>query len=277
MSTSISSVQNPRIKDLLALQEKSRLRKERGLFVVEGIREIMHCIEGGYRITEVFYNPAIINEGKLSLLLHDCSLDDIAIASVNDYVYEKISYRGSTEGALAVVEARNLELKCLDAVVKDVRAPFIIVTEEVEKPGNLGALLRTADACGADGVIICNPLTDIYNPNIIRSSLGGLFTNRIAVCSSQQAIKWLKDNRINIYTAQLQDSVPYYDADFKVPTAIVLGSEAKGLSPEWREASDRKIIIPMLGKIDSLNVSISAAVLCYEVVRQRNANACPCR
>lgn len=269
MNTSISSVQNPRIKDLLALQEKSRLRKERGLFVVEGLREIQHCIEGGYIIKEIFHNPSIISEEKLLQMFPDGASSSVTIASVNDYVYEKIGYRGSTEGAIAIVEARELSLDSLGDIFDGKRAPFIIVTEEVEKPGNIGALLRTADACGADAVIICNPLTDIYNPNIIRSSLGGVFTNRIAICSSTQAIQWLKKNGVSIYTAQLQDSVPYYDADFTAPTAIVLGSEAKGLSPEWREASDRKIIIPMLGRIDSLNVSISAAVLCYEVVRQR--------
>ena len=261
-------MQNPRIKDLLALQEKSRLRKERGLFVVEGLREIRHCIEGGYIIKEIFHNPSIISEEKL-LQMFPAGTDSVTIASVNDYVYEKIGYRGSTEGAIAIVEARELSLESLDGICNGKRAPFIIVTEEVEKPGNIGALLRTADACGADAVIICNPLTDIYNPNIIRSSLGGVFTNRIAICSSTQAIQWLEKNGISIYTAQLQNSVPYYDADFTAPSAIVLGSEAKGLSPEWREASDRKIIIPMLGMIDSLNVSISAAVLCYEVVRQR--------
>lgn len=268
MNTSISSAQNPRIKDLLALQEKSRLRKERGLFVVEGIREIRHCIEGGYIIKEIFHNPSMISEEKL-LQMFPAGAGDVTIASVNDYVYEKIGYRGSTEGAIAIVKARELSLNGLDCICGGKRSPFIIVTEEVEKPGNIGALLRTADACGADAVIICNPLTDIYNPNIIRSSLGGLFTNRIAVCSSTDAIQWLKSKGISIYTAQLQDSVPYYSADFTAPSAIVLGSEAKGLSPEWREASDRKIIIPMLGRIDSLNVSISAAVLCYEVVRQR--------
>ncbi|MBS7289434.1 MAG: RNA methyltransferase, partial [Bacteroidales bacterium] len=149
--------------------------------------------------------------------------------------------------------------------------PLVIVLESVEKPGNLGAVLRSADAAGADAVIVCDPLTDLYNPNLIRSSIGGIFTVQVAAATSQDTINWLKEKNIRILTAQLQDSLPYYDTDMKCGTAIVMGTEATGLTPIWRQAADAHIMIPMLGRLDSLNVSVSAAILLYEAVRQRQA------
>ncbi len=142
--------------------------------------------------------------------------------------------------------------------------------ESVEKPGNLGAVLRSADAAGVDALIICDPLTDLYNPNLIRSSIGAIFTVPTVACSSQECIDFLKGKGIQILTAQLQDSHLYYDYDMTRGTAIIMGTESTGLSDIWREAADAHIRIPMLGKMDSLNVSISAAVLMYEAVRQRN-------
>ena len=139
----------------------------------------------------------------------------------------------------------------------------------MEKPGNLGALLRTADACGIDAVLVCDPLTDLYNPNLIRSSLGGIFTNQVVACSNEEALAWLRAHNINIFTAQLQDSKWYYNTNMATPTAIVMGTESTGLTEFWRQASNAKIKIPMLGELDSLNVSVSAAILCYEAVRQR--------
>ena len=152
----------------------------------------------------------------------------------------------------------------------DTSAPLIVVVESVEKPGNLGAMLRTADASGVSAVIVCDPHTDLYNPNLIRASLGGVFTRNIAVCSSEEAITWLKGHGISILTAQLQDSELYYDTDMTRPTALVFGTEADGLTDIWRRAADAHIRIPMLGRIDSLNVSASMAVLCYEALRQRH-------
>ena len=149
--------------------------------------------------------------------------------------------------------------------------PLVIVLEAVEKPGNLGAVLRSADAAGADAVIICDPLTDLYNPNLIRSSIGGIFTIPVATASSEETIAWLKERGIKIYTAQLQDSNWYYDTDMRTGTAIVMGTEATGLTECWRKAADAHIKIPMLGRLDSLNVSVSAAILLFEAVRQRNS------
>ena len=149
--------------------------------------------------------------------------------------------------------------------------PLVIVLEAVEKPGNLGAVLRSADASGADAVIVCDPLTDLYNPNLIRSSIGGIFTVPVAAASSEETIEWLKSRNIRIYTAQLQDSKWYYDTDMRGGTALVMGTEATGLTDIWRKAADAHIKIPMLGKLDSLNVSVSAAILLFEAVRQRNS------
>lgn len=170
---------------------------------------------------------------------------------------------------MAVVEQKNFSLQ--DVVIKGRTgdSAFILVVESIEKPGNLGALLRTADACGVDAVLVCDPLTDIYNPNLIRAGLGSFFTVPVVACTNEEAYNWLIERNVKVFTAQLQDSEWYYNTDFKQGTAIVMGSEAKGLSAFWRNVADAHIKIPMLGEMDSLNVSVSAGVLLYEVVRQR--------
>ena len=184
---------------------------------------------------------------------------------VSSAVYEKIAYRGSTEGIVAVVRARRLTLGDLP----EHRNPLYIVLESVEKPGNLGAVLRSADAAGADAVMVCDPLTDLYNPNLIRSSVGAVFSVPCVACTSEECIDFLKAHQVSILTAQLQDSKLYYDTDMTGATAIVMGTEATGLTPRWRQAADAHIRIPMLGRLDSLNVSVSAAILLFEAVRQR--------
>lgn len=242
--TIITSVQNAKIKHVVALQQKSSLRREEGLFVVEGQREIAHCKACGYEIVEEF----VLNK------------------NVSAQVYEKMAYRGSTEGVIAVVKCKEHSLGKLH--LKD--NPLIVILESVEKPGNLGAILRSAEAAGVDAVIVCDPLTDMYNPNLIRASIGGVFCVPTAVCSTEECIAFLKERDITILTAQLQDSYEYYDYDMTRATAIVMGTESTGLTDRWRQAADAHIRIPMLGRLDSLNVSVSAAILMYEAVRQRN-------
>ena len=260
----ITSVQNARIKHVVALQQKSSLRREEGLFVVEGQREIEHCIEGGYEVVEVFTVD--------SLQLTDDYTGGKKHVVVSPQVYEKMAYRGSTEGIIAVVKSKDHSLSSLltphfSLFEKD--NPLVIVLESVEKPGNLGAILRSADAAHVDAVIVCDPLTDLYNPNLIRASIGAVFTVPTAVCTSQECIVFLKERGIRILTAQLQDSYEYYDYDMRPATAIVMGTESTGLTQQWREAADAHIRIPMLGRLDSLNVSVSAAILMFEAVRQR--------
>ena len=288
MSELITSAQNPKIKKLLALQQKSSERRECGLFVVEGVRELQHCIDAGFTVDSVFIRkgspvagacPATSGMAMPALgHFRGMELDtgkarseakmQWRVFEVSPEVYEKIAYRGSTEGVIAEVRTREMHLEDLELKEN----PLIMVLESVEKPGNLGAILRSADAAGADAVIVCDPLTDLFNPNLIRSSIGGIFSVPTVACSSEQAIRWLKANRIQILTAQLQDSSYYYDTDMREGTAIVMGTEATGLTDIWREAADAHILIPMLGRLDSLNVSVSAAILLFEAVRQRSCN-----
>jgi TrmH family RNA methyltransferase len=263
----ITSVQNARIKHVVALQQKSSLRREEGLFVVEGQREIEHCIACGYEIVEMFSRSE-----ECGVWSEEWGTPHTTI--VTPQVYEKMAYRGSTEGIIAVAKCKDHSLSSLltpPSSLLDKPNPLIVVLESVEKPGNLGAILRTAEAAGVDAVIVCDPLTDIYNPNLIRASIGGVFSVPVAVCDSKECIAFLKERGIRILTAQLQDSYEYYDYDMRRATAIVMGTESTGLTDQWREAADAHIRIPMLGRLDSLNVSVSAAILMYEAVRQRNS------
>lgn len=267
MLQSITSAQNPKIKDFLALQEKSRLRREKGLFVVEGRRELLHCLEAGFSPRTIFVCEEILGAGEMEAVLGAAG-EGCTVLSVSANVYDRMAYRSGTEGVTAIMQARNLRLEELRFRNEE---PLIVVVEAVEKPGNLGAILRSADAAGADAVIVCDPLTDLYNPNLIRASIGAVFSVPVVAASSAETIEWLRSRGVTIYTAQLQDSSWYYDCDMKKATAIVMGTEATGLTGIWREAADRHIRIPMLGKLDSLNVSVSAAVLLFEAVRQRNS------
>ena len=252
----VTSAQNPRIKELLSLQEKSRQRRREGLFVVEGRRELDRCISSGMKVRTLFVCREIAGE--------DIS-EAGEIIEISKNVYSKVAYREGTEGVIATVEAPALSLDRLNLPEN----PLVVVLEAVEKPGNLGAVLRSADAAGADAVIVCDPLTDVFNPNVIRASIGAVFTVPVVTASSQEAIDFLKNRGIRILTAQLQDSLPYYDTPMTGGTAIVMGTEDKGLTPIWRKAADEHIRIPMLGRLDSLNVSVSAAILLFEAVRQR--------
>lgn len=263
----ITSTQNPRIKALLLLQQKSSVRREKQLFIVEGRRELMHCISRGYSVDTLFLCPDILKTepeyGKLLSALPSCPT-----VEVSTQVYDRMAYRGGTEGIIATMHMKKHGTDTLPTPPSG-HAPLYIVLESVEKPGNLGAILRSADAAGVDAVIVCDPLTDLYNPNLIRASLGGIFSVPTITCTSQECISLLHRNGIRILTAQLQDSSLYYDTDMTLPTAIVMGTESTGLTSQWREAADAHIRIPMLGILDSLNVSVSAAILMYEAVRQR--------
>ena len=260
----ITSAQNPKIRTLLELQEKSKVRRKEGMFVVEGRRELLHCIEAGYEPYAVFFCPEIISEADFEEVSSRCRC---SFFEIPQQLYDKVAYRGGTEGVIAELRCKDMNLEAL----KLKENPLVVVLEAVEKPGNLGAVLRSADASGVDAVIVCDPLTDMYNPNLIRSSIGAIFTVPVATATSEETISWLKANGIKIYTAQLQDSEWYYDTDMKGGTAIVMGTEATGLTDCWRKAADAHIKIPMLGRLDSLNVSVSAAILMFEAVRQRNS------
>lgn len=258
----ITSVHNDKVKFVAELQQKSSLRRETGLAVVEGRREITHCIESGYEIQSLFLCRPMMDGSSLDVLNQcDCPCYD-----VSPDVYARMAYRGSTEGVIAIVKQKLIALDDLSFN----SSPLVVVVESVEKPGNLGAVLRSAEAAAVDAMIVCDPKTDLYNPNLIRSSIGGVFRVPCVACTSEQCIHFLKARGIQILTAQLQDSELYYNTDMKRPTAIVMGTESTGLTNVWRDAADAHIRIPMNGALDSLNVSISAAILIFEAVRQRN-------
>jgi TrmH family RNA methyltransferase len=256
----ITSVQNPFIKSLVLLQEKAKNRKQTGNFIIEGKREIEIAIKGGYEIETVLFYPEICSETEAKKTAKNTELIEI-----NKDVFQKLAYRDTTEGILAIAKTKSLHLS--DLKLSD--NPLILVAEAPEKPGNIGALLRTADAANLDAVIIANSKSDLYNPNIVRSSVGCLFTNQIATGTTTEIISFLKERKINFYCATLQNSTSYHTQDYTTPTALVVGTEATGLTQEWRDAATQNIIIPMQGEIDSMNVSVAAAILIFEAKRQR--------
>ncbi len=268
MLKKITSLQNKEIKHLVQLQEKSRNRRKEKAFVVEGQREIGLALKGNYRLLNLYFQPEIIDFEKVIEIGRKNGNPEIT--ELNREVYEKIAYRVSTEGLIGVFESRENSLEELRFKNEN---PLILVAEAPEKPGNIGALLRTADAACLDAVIIANPKTDLYNPNIIRSSVGCLFTNQVATGSTSEIIEFLQKKKIDIYAAALQASEEYYKIDFSKASAIVVGTEATGLSQEWLDNSSQNIIIPMQGEIDSMNVSVAAGILIFEAKRQRDFKA----
>jgi TrmH family RNA methyltransferase len=262
-TTVITSVQNPKIK-LVAQLAKPRARRTEQLFVIEGVREILLARDAGYVLQQVFWCQEVKSQYPVEQLFADLP-EDVPIYEVSRDLFAKISYRDNVDGVLVLAQTRDLRL---DRIVLSAN-PLILVLESVEKPGNLGAILRTADAAGVDAVIVCDPQTDIYNPNVVRSSLGCLFACQIAVDSSANVQAFLQQHGITAYAATLAGTQWYHVTDFTIPCAIILGTEAQGLSDFWLKSVDAQITIPMLGKVDSLNVSTSTAILVYEAKRQR--------
>ncbi|MDP2527786.1 TrmH family RNA methyltransferase [Maribacter dokdonensis] len=260
----ISSAQNPLIKKVLVLKEKSRERKKTGLFVLEGLRELQIAIGAGYFIESVLFCEDIIENSNL---LHTFNADQLI--SVSADVYKKLAYRDTTEGVIAIAKSKDHQLSSLEFNTKN---PLILIAEAPEKPGNIGALLRTADAANLDAVLIANPKTDLYNPNIIRSSVGCVFSRNVKTGSTSEIISYLKKEGFQVFCAALTASKDYSTVSFTEASAIVVGTEHSGLSNEWLQNSTQNIIIPMEGEIDSMNVSVSAAILIFEAKRQRKLN-----
>ena len=254
----ITSAQNSKIKEIIKLQ-KPRERKECGLVIVEGYQEILMALGAGFEIERLFFCPDLAGKKRIE------KIEDDRTISVVPAVFKKIAYRENPDGFLALVKSKVLKLD----EVKLSKNPLVIVLESVEKPGNLGAILRSADAAGADAVIISDQRTDIYNPNVIRASLGTVFTNQVAVSSAKEIQKWLSKNKIKSLATTPEADKIYTEVNYKGGIAVVMGEEHKGLSEEWLKKADEKIKIPMAGKIDSLNVSVSTAIILFEAVRQR--------
>ncbi|MCM4154458.1 RNA methyltransferase [Gramella sp. AN32] len=267
MLKKITSLQNNEVKWVLQLQEKSRNRRKENAFVVEGRREIELAFKGGYEPINIYYVPEMIAFETVMELSKLNPEHGAEITELSDAVYQKLAYRSSTEGLLAIFKIHEFKLEDLKFENKN---PLILVAEAPEKPGNIGAILRTADAANLDAVIIANPKTDLYNPNIIRSSVGCVFTNKVCTGSTLEIIDFLNSKNIKIYSASLQASQNYLKTDFTGATAIIVGTESTGLSNEWIENSTQNIHIPMEGEIDSMNVSVAAGILIFEAKRQRN-------
>ena len=265
MIKQIFSLQNPFIKQLVQLKDKSRERKKTGLFLIEGQRELSLALKGNYVIETILFLPELISESQMSTFVSP----ETELIEISKEVFQKLAYRDTTEGVIAVAKCKSHDLETIHFTTKN---PLILIAEAPEKPGNIGALLRTADAANVDAVIIANPKSDLYNPNIIRSSVGCVFTKQIALGTTTEIIDFLKKQRINIYCAALQASVNYNTQDFTQSTAIVVGTEATGLSDPWLKNATQNIIIPMQGEIDSMNVSVAAGILIFEAKRQRNFN-----
>ncbi|MDR0422633.1 MAG: RNA methyltransferase, partial [Proteiniphilum sp.] len=242
---------------------KSGERKAQQLFVIEGARELSLALQSGYHPEAVYLCREMFGKTKYPTLLD--TLSGETVFEISPPVFAKVAYRENSDGIVALAKPKRHALSDL----KLSRNPFLILLEAVEKPGNLGAVLRTADAAAADAVIVCDPQTDLYNPNVVRSSVGGIFTVQTAVCSSEEALAWLQARHIRSFAAGLQATEFYQQADFTEPSAIVMGTEAEGLSDFWLNNATGCIKIPMRGNIDSLNVSVSAAVITFEAMRQR--------
>lgn len=260
MKSIITSAHNPKIKELIKLR-KARERKKQALIIIEGQPEITLAKQSGLKIIELFYCQAFAGQSKKI-----SEPEEKLITPLAPSVFKKISLRENPDGLLALAEPRYLKL----AEIKLSQNPLVIILESLEKPGNLGAILRSADAAGADAVIINDPKTDIYNPNVIRASRGAVFTNQIAVAKTEEIKKWLKKNKIKSLAATPKADKLYTKASYQGPVAIIIGGEHKGLSQAWLEAASEKIKIPMAGRIDSLNASVSAAIILFEAIRQRN-------
>jgi RNA methyltransferase, TrmH family len=260
----ITSTQNIFIKNIIAL-ESAKERKLQNLFVAEGIREIKLAFESNYKISHLVYCE---NFFPLVELLQTISIDLLATTeciNVPPAVFNKLAYRKDIRNLIAIGEKKTHQLN--ELILK--KNPLVVICENIEKPGNIGAILRTIDAGGVDALIVCDSQTDLYNPNVIRGSLGTVFTKQIALSSTAESIKWCIQNKINIHATYLESAQWYHQTDFTKPTAIVMGSEANGISKTWIENSTSAIKIPQNGKVDSMNVSNAAAIVIYEAQRQR--------
>ncbi len=260
----ISSVNNKRILYLRKLY-KSRERKKADVFLVEGFKECIRGIRSSFEVESVYFCPDIIAE-KEHIEIQTLLTKDTPIFELDKSVYEKLAYREDTEGVIALFRKK---IFALEDIFKEKKKHLFVVLEGVEKPGNLGAVLRTADAVGVDAIFLTESKVDQYNPNVIRASLGGAFTIPVISLSNSELEEWLKAKKIKSYAAALPSYSNMYDLNLKEDIALIFGTESTGLDDFWLQKADSTFTIPMQGIVDSLNVSVSVAVGIYEVFRQR--------
>jgi TrmH family RNA methyltransferase len=260
----IVSATNPYIKSLVRLRDR-RERDQTGLFVIEGFREIRRALEGPVEIVDIFTCPELYLGGNEVALVAAAAIQGARVRPVAEGPFRKASYRDRPEGLLAV--ARQFST-ALDDIQVD-SASLLLVVEAIEKPGNLGTMLRTAEAAGVAGVIVCDPATDPFNPNVVRSSLGTLFSVPLGVGTTSETIAWLRGRGLRTVATTPSATLPHWRADLTGPLALVIGSEQYGLSGEWLASADERVVIPMPGSVDSLNAAVAAAVVLFEASRQR--------
>ena len=262
----VASLQNPGIKEVVKLRQRSH-RDENGLLIVEGYREVKRALDNHVPVLKLFYCPALYQGKNEPTIVARCAEGNVPIFECAEPVFMKIAYRDRPEGLLALCPQIRRTLADLDLPAN----PFVVVAEHIEKPGNLGTMLRTADAAGADALVVCDRCTDVNNPNVVRASIGTLFTVPVAEASTADTLAWLRQRGIRSVAASPHAQKNYTDVDMTQPVAIVVGAEQFGLSDAWMTRADELVRIPMLGQADSLNVAAAATILLYEVVRQRGA------
>ncbi len=254
----ITSLQNPRVKQIVKLREDKRQRQREGMMLVEGFDELTLALAAGLRPQTIFTAPELAARS-----LSDTAAETLTVSRA---VFEKMSYRENPDGWLGIFPIPHKILDDLQLSAK----PLVIVAESVEKPGNLGAILRTAEAAGVDALLVCDPRVDLWNPNVVRASRGALFSAPVVEADNASALRWLRSRGMRILAATPSAETLYTSADLNQPTAIAVGTEDRGLSDFWLQEADLKALIPMRGKVNSLNVSIAAALIVYEAIRQRS-------
>ena len=264
----ITSLQNPKVKEAVHLRDR-RTRDETGLYLIEGYRELFRGVEGAAQVVTVFFCPGLFLGTNERALLVQSQRRGAVLFECSESVFRKLSYRDRPDGLSATAWQVHRPLSELATQLQSTEVPFLVVAEAIEKPGNLGTILRSSDAVGLDALLVCDACTDIYNPNVIRASVGTLFTVPVIECTSEDAIPWLKARGIQLLAATPHADKVYTDVDLTVPLAIAVGTEQLGLSQRWMESADLQVRIPMNGVADSLNVAMATTLLLYEVVRQR--------
>lgn len=258
----ITSTSNPKFRYLQSLRN-AKVRKQDLCSAVEGHKEIEMLLEAKWEITMLFYVSKLSDQTLVNKVMKQFPNADVV--ELDENLFSKVTYRESTGGMIAVVKTQSLQLEDL----KPMDAPLLLIVDGVEKPGNLGAILRTADAANIDAVLCCNLPGDVYNPNVIRASLGTIFTVPLVVAKENEIMQWLKKNSVKVFCSNLHQATDYFEQDYKGASAIVVGTEATGVSSSWIDFADVNVKVPMLGKIDSMNVSVAAAIMLYEARRQR--------
>lgn len=264
----LTSLQNPKVKAAVHLRDR-RARDEHQEYIIEGYRELLRASQAQVPIRTLFTCSELFLGTNERALITECERKGTLVLPCTPAVFHKISYRDRPDGLLAIATQQHRTLHHLDEILASERAPFLIVAEAIEKPGNLGTILRSSDAVGLDALLVCDACTDIYNPNVVRASVGTLFTVPVIECTGEEGISWLRNKGIALLAATPQATVEYTQVDLTQPLAIAVGTEQLGLSARWLEAADIQVRIPMRGIADSLNVAMATTLLLYEVLRQR--------